>query len=246
MWKRSSGRSVLPRAAAQWSATLDEVAQRPVGVLDRAVGAGARSNVNTTRRIGERAMVRRRHHVREERAAGRMPLVEFAQRQREEILVGHAPDVLVVDVDLVGDRTAIDERVAVGAEEVLHVVEVAVASVQVDGLIALVGEHLADRVQVLVVRSLDDRVPRRGGQRERERLQSAHGPRSRCIEAREQHALCREPVEVRRQAARVPEAAEILGRQRLDRDQHDVEPLLRPGAVDSALERQRRVVGEVR
>jgi hypothetical protein len=89
-------------------------------------------------------------------------------------------------------------------------------------------------------------MPWRGRQRKRERLQSAHGPRSRRVQAREQHALRREPVEIRREAARVAEAAEILGRQRLDRDQHDVELLLRPGGVDPAFERQRRVVGEVR
>ncbi len=83
----------------------------------------------------ERLVIRGRHDDREERlAASRLPVV-VAQRRVEQILVRDAPDVL--EAHRLGDLLAIAHFEAVVAEEVVHVVEVAVAAVQKARVIAL-------------------------------------------------------------------------------------------------------------
>src|SRR5439155_3046352 len=95
---------------------VDELSDREVGVLDCTLAAGAGGNVDAPRGIRKGAVIRHGHDVREERLERGMTLVEFADREPEEVLVGHTPDVL--EGDLPGlESGAVDDRIAVVREK---------------------------------------------------------------------------------------------------------------------------------
>src|SRR6185369_763271 len=75
----------------------------------------------------ERLVVRGRHDDREEGLAGVMDAVEVTERVVEEVLVADAPDIREAHAV---DRAPVDDVEAVVAEERIHVVEVAVSTVQ--------------------------------------------------------------------------------------------------------------------
>ena len=79
--------------------------------------------------------------------------------------------------------------VAVVGEEIVHVVELAVAAVDEVRLVAAIVEDVGQREQVLVVLFADQRIARRGRHRQRQRLQSAHRARAVGVEVVEEHAL---------------------------------------------------------
>ncbi len=60
---------------------LQKLTDRPVGVFDRALTAGARGNVDPSIGIGIRTMIGGCHDVGIKQLAGLMPLIKLAQRQ---------------------------------------------------------------------------------------------------------------------------------------------------------------------
>ena len=105
--------ALVPRALAPWSAVMtnsvssnhgllralrEEVADGVVGVLHRAVAPAAGRDVDAPGRIGIGAMIAGRHHVHEERPLRprRLLAVDLVEHLVEQMLVGHAPYVLVL------------------------------------------------------------------------------------------------------------------------------------------------------
>src|SRR6059058_2638972 len=86
-----------PIAPGLGTGVVDELSDREVGVLDCALAAGAGGNVDAPGGVREGAVIRHGHDVREERLARGVALVELADREPEQVLVGHAPDVLEGD-----------------------------------------------------------------------------------------------------------------------------------------------------
>ena len=86
----------------------------------------------------------------EEWLAARVHTVELLHRHRVQVFVGNAPDIGVVDAGL-RDFLAVVYFVAVVAEEVVHVVERAVAAIQELRGVLLRIEHTGQTEQPLVV-----------------------------------------------------------------------------------------------
>lgn len=68
----------------------------------------------------------------------------------------------------------VDDSVAVAAEEGFHVVEVAVASVEVVGIVTLLPEYGRRGVHVVVAGTFDDALSGAGRQREGNGFESPH------------------------------------------------------------------------
>ncbi|HQP67654.1 MAG TPA: hypothetical protein PK072_13485 [Quisquiliibacterium sp.] len=211
-------RVVEPRACTR---LLDEPPDRPVGVLDRAVPAGLRGDVDAAVRVRVRTVVGGGHQVQEAALPGGGDRVDAADRVVEQILVRHAPDV--GEADTIGRQVAaVLHLVAVVGEEPVHVVEVAVAAVEESRLEALVAQHRAQRGELLVAGTAQHRLARQRRQRGRQGFEAAHRARADCVHLREQHAFGGEAVDRGRQAAVVAERAEELGAEALDLDHDDV------------------------
>ena len=182
--------------------------------------------------------------MQEERLALRVDLVHLAQRQRVQILVGHAPHVLAVDGGVLGDVAPIHVAVAVVAEEIVHVVELAVTAVDEVRLVAAIVEDARQREQVLVVVLADQRIARCRRHRQRQRLQPAHRARAVGIEVVEEHAVVDQGIQVGGELLPVAERAQVVAGQALHADQHHVEMLLRADVADRAGEVARVVADE--
>ena len=173
-------------------------------------------------------------------ASGGHARIHLAHCLAEQIFVGHAPDVLVRDV-LLGDGGAVDHRITIAREEIAHVVEIAVATVQVQGVVARIGEHAAQGLEALVVVAHGHRMAGRGRDRQGDRFQSAHGAQAGRIQFGEHQAFMREPVEIGRQAFAAAEGFDVIGTQAFHRHQHHIHRLGRRGRFDAALDRLRVV-----
>src|SRR5262245_23099270 len=139
-----------------------QLADRPIRVLDCPLSSRARSDVDPTGRVSERPMVRGCHDVRKDLGVAGNARIDLAQKELEQVLVGHAPDGFVRDFGL-AKRITVDDRIAVPSEEILHVVEVAVAAVEKERLIALLLEDTAEGLKTLVVLAREHGVTGRWG-----------------------------------------------------------------------------------
>jgi len=223
---------------------IDEVGDRPVGVGHRAL-ARAVAFLHAPGGKGEGAVVGGGHDVQEERVALAVDPVHLAQRQRVQVLVGHAPHVLAMYGGVLGNVLAVHRDVSVVAEEVVHVVEVAVAAVDELRHVAAIVEDVGQREQVLVVVHLDHRVARRRRDRQRQRLQPAHRAGAVGVDVVEEQALVGERVQVRGDVAVArAESLQEIGREAFHADQHYVQVLLGTGVADRAGE-VARIVAQV-
>ena len=97
--------------------------------------------VNLARRPRVRTVVRSRHHEVMEGLAGRMSFVGFLDGPSEGIFVAGTPGVTEARLLAGGFLTRqIHHPVAVGPEEVVHVIEKAVAAVDESGVVTLRAE----------------------------------------------------------------------------------------------------------
>ena len=134
----------------------EELTEGVVGIHHAAV-AGLRvvGNANLSGRVGEGAVVADRHDVGEEGLAALRVFVERADDLAVGVFVAYAPDV--GESDLFGRiLPLVHDVVAVARKEGLHVVEVAVAAVEILDVIALFAQQRTRGVHAGVVRPLDD------------------------------------------------------------------------------------------
>ena len=224
-------RPVEPRPFAR---LLQEAAQRIVGVHHP---SGARfrivRNSDLSRRIGEGPVIAHGHQMGEEGFAAAGVFVQRPQRLGVGILVAYAPDVGERDL-LGGVLTLVHDVVAVAREEGLHVVEIAVAAVEILYGVAFFAQHGPRGVHAGVVLPLDDALAGAGRERQRDGLQSAYGAVTRGEEPFEGQPLPVQGVECRREVASVAEMLQIAGAHALDGDEHDVAPQLVRRAGDRA------------
>ena len=105
--------------------------------------------VNLARRPRVRAVVRRRHDEMMEGLAGGMGLVGFLQRPAECVFVTGAPGIAEGRLLAGGFLTRqIHHPVAVGSEEVVHVIEETVAAVDESRVVTLRAQHGTQRREV--------------------------------------------------------------------------------------------------
>ena len=157
----------------------------------------------------------------EEGAAAAGALAERADGLGVGIFVRDAPDVL--EGDLVGCvLLLIDDFVAVAAEEGLHVVEIAVAAVEVEYVVALVAQHGARGVHAGVAGAFDDALSGTGRQRERHGFQSAYRAVARGEEPVEDQRLAAERIEAGREAVGTSVARHERCAHAFERYEHDV------------------------
>ena len=190
-----------------------------------------------------RTMVRRRHDHLERGLAGRRMLVERAQHLREQRLVRNAPDRLLDDL-FARNRRAILDRVAVALEERIHVVEIAVAAIEEVARIAILAERLAERAQVFVVRTAQNRLPRRRRHGERDGFEAAHRARARRIHVVERERVLRQVIEIRRQAVLGAKRPAERCAQALDRDDDDIRLLARQRIFVFDIAQRRLIIGK--
>ena len=217
---------------------LEEGADGVVGVGHAAL-ATAQARIDPTRRPGVGPVVGRRHDEVMEGLAGGEGPVCLGHRPRKGILVARAPGIGEGRLHTLARlRRLVDHPVAIGTEEVVHVVEESIAPVDERRVVALRGEHRAERAQVLAAGAAQDGLPGNRGHGQRQRLHAAHGARAARIAATEPEGLARDAVEVRRQPLlrmnRVAVAAKELGAQALHGDLDDVQPASRSGGLDAA------------
>jgi len=153
--------------------------------------------------------------------------VERADHFAVGVLVADAPDV--GESDLFG-RVAflVHDVVSVAREEGLHVVEIAVAAVEIGHVVAFFTQQGSRGVHSGIVRAFDDALSGAGRKRQCHGLQSAHRAVARGVDAVEGHAQPVERVEDRRDRLRVAETLHVRGAHALDGDEHDVAANLRP------------------
>ena len=200
----------------------EELTEGVVGIHHAAV-AGLRvvGNADLSGRVGEGAVVADRHDVGEEGLAALRVFVERADDLAVGVFVAYAPDV--GERDLFGRiLPLVHDVVAVARKEGLHVVEVAVAAVEILDVIALFAQQRTRGVHAGVVRPLDDTLAGAGRQREGYGFQSAHRAVARRVYAVEGESLLVKRVEYGRQAVRVAETLHERSAHALDRNQHDV------------------------
>ena len=158
--------------------------------------------------------------------------VRLAQRLGIEVLVAHAPRVLEGN-QLVGGAGLVHDTVAVSGEEGVHVVEIAPPPIEEDAVVATVLQLPAQaRVAGFAARALDDGAARCRGHGQGDGLQAPDGARAGRVEIAEEKAPGPQPVQVGRQLPGVPERAEVVSAQTLDRDHDDIEGPELPGVVD--------------
>ena len=140
-----------------------------------------------------------------------------------EILVGHAPGILEVDIRL-GHAALVDHAVAIAAEEGIHVVEVAASAINEHAVIALRRELLAEAgIAAFTTDPLDDGASRGGRYGQGDGFQAAIGAGARGVKVVEEQALLAQRIEVGGQATWVAKTAKVLGRQALDGHQNNIQ-----------------------
>ena len=182
--------------------SLEECANRVIRISHPALAVDE-LRVNLARRPSVRTVVRSRHHEVMEGLTGRMGLVGLFERPRESILVAGAPGVgegrLFAGGLLAGE---IHDPVAVGPEEVVHVVEETVATVEEGRVVTLLTQHRAERRQVFAAFATEHRLARDGRDGQREGFHAADGARAAGIATGEPERLAGDAVEIRRQVLR--------------------------------------------
>lgn len=218
--RNDENRVIEPGLAA---GLFEEASQCVVGVHDASrTQFRIVRNRNPACRVGVGPVVADRHDVGEEGRCGRIgPLAERADHFVVGVFVANAPDV--GEGDLFGFVAfLVDDSVAVAAEEGFHVVEVAVASVEVVGIVTLLPEYGRRGVHVVVAGTFDDALSGAGRQREGNGFESPHRAVT-CGETlfeSDPHFV--ERVQVGRDRVRIAEMLHERGAHALDGDQHDV------------------------
>ncbi len=181
-------------------------------------------------------MVGRGHDDREERLSSLRLCVVVAQRRVEQVFVRDAPDVL--EAHRLRNLRAVAHLESVVREEVVHVVEVAVAAVQEARAVTLLAHHRAPGGNAFIARPTQHRHARDRRQRGRDRLESAYRTSAGRVHVLEPHALLSNAIELRRPVVlRAVELAEF-GTEGFARHHDDVElaqaaRIARIAAVDS-------------
>ena len=206
----------------------EELPQRIVAVKHASCAAlRVVGDADSSGGVGEGTVVADGHHVGEERLAAAGLLVERADDLPVGVFVADAPDV--GEGDLFGlVAFLVDDVVSVAREEGLHVVEIAVAAVEIGHVVTLVAQQGSCGVHSGVVRTLDDALARAGRQRKRHGLQTAHRAVARGVDAVERQSQFVERVEYGRDPFRVAEPLHVRGAHALHGDQHDVAADLLP------------------
>ena len=226
-----------------------ELAHGVVGVLDGPAAAlRGRRDVYLAVGIGEGPVVGGGHHHVEEGLAVPVVGVGLLQRLLQQVSVADAPDIGEGDLVL-GEIGAVHDGEPVARVERVHVVEVTVAGVDVLVRVAQVPHDRAPGEEVPVVGALDDGGAGQRRYGEGHRLEAAHGARAGGVVAPEEQRLRDQRVEVRgNPALGAAELLEVFGAEALVHDDHHVEPLERPAALDlpqeiglRALERRARL-----
>ena len=134
--------------------------QLPDGIVGVAYGSLSRMWVTVdmyfSRRIGVGTVVARGHDLRKEGLSLLCIGIKDTETLVEDVFVAHTPDVSKRDV--FGQNVlAVNDLVAIAAEEVAHIVEVAVAAVEELHVIAEPFQHHTHRkIAHVVLLTLDD------------------------------------------------------------------------------------------
>ena len=205
---------------------LQEGADGVVGIGDAAF-ATDQTGVDLAGRPSIRTVVRSRHHEVMEGLARGVGAVGLFERPRESVLIAGAPGVgegrLLTSAEL---ARQVDDVVAVGLEEIVHVVEEPVAAVEEGRLVALGLQDRAQGREVLTTRAAQDGLTRDRRDGQRQRLHAADRTRAAGVTTREPEGLTGKAVEVRRQVLglkfRRTVATDVFRAQAFDRDLDDV------------------------
>ncbi|MNL30747.1 hypothetical protein D3C87_1525020 [compost metagenome] len=108
---------------------------RVIGVFDSAIPPGVRRDIDPPFRVGVRTVVGSRHDVRENGFARLRRRADLPAGQLKKIFIGYPPDVFVVDLFFRKCRP-VYHPVAVVAEEITHIIEIAVTAINETGLIS--------------------------------------------------------------------------------------------------------------
>ena len=118
---------------------------------------------------------------------------------------------------------AVDYFIAVMREEIAHIVEVTVATVQKLTTVSYAPQHAAHRqLSHTVFASLDDTFTRTGRNAERQRLQAAHRTVAGSVKTVENHAFFHQFVETRSNVFLVAIARKEVGTKAFNRYQNNV------------------------
>ena len=204
----------------------DEPADGIVGVFHGSLpGVGIAVHLYPSGRVGVGAVVAGGHDLCKEGMPRTAVGIKYLQAFPEDILVADTPDVGEGHL-AVRDVFPVDDLIAVMAEEVAHIVKVAVAAVDELRLVAYARQHAAyGQVSHPVGFPLDDALPCTWRQTERQGFQSPHRPVAGGIEAVEDKASLHEPVQLRREVLPVPVSCEEVGAEAFHGDQDDVRTL---------------------
>ena len=200
----------------------EEISDGPVGVFHRRVTAHRVPVVlNPSLRVGVGTVVRDGHYLGEEEFSGLIGSVEALQGLPVGVLVGGPPDVRH-DYGVLVVGLLVHYFVAAGAVECAHIVEIAVAAVDVAGAVAVTAEHLPGGEEAAAVRAFHEALA--GGRRDAQRhgFKAADGAVARREEVVEDETLLKERVEVRGNAVGGAIAGKEIGAQALDSDKDDV------------------------
>ncbi len=126
-----------------------------------------------------------------------------------------------------GNGRSIHHGVAIAPEKGTHIVKIAVAAVEIQGLVTTLIENTAEREQVFIVRPLHYRVTRRRGDRQGNRLQAAHGAQACGVKLGEKQAVLGQAVKIGGQALFVAKGRHEFRGQTFHRNQHHVQVLFR-------------------
>ncbi len=133
------------------------------------------------------------HQLHQEGFAAGGIAVHLLQRIVIQMFVGHPPDIAEGAVPF-RELAAVEGLIMVAAEIGGHVVEARIAAVHEAIHIAVLGQHGAQRFQVLIVVAPDHRVSRKRRDRQRGGFQTTHRTVSGGAQVGEEQALCRQAV----------------------------------------------------
>ena len=217
---------------------LEECANRVIRIGHPALAIDE-LRVDLARRPSVWAVVRSRHHKVVEGLASRMSLVGFLNRPGEGILIAGAPGVgegRLLTGGLLSGK--IHHPVAVGPEEVVHVIEKAVAAVDESGVVTLRAENGTEGREIFAALAAQDRLSRNRRNRQRERLHPAHRARAAGVATGEPKRLAGDAVQVGRQVLRGivwrTVAAHEFSAQALNRDLDHIETAGGRSGLDAA------------
>ena len=148
--------------------------------------------------------------------------IEHRKRLVEHILVGHSPNVCKVDVARI-DLAAVNHFVTVVREKVAHVVEIAVATIEVLTTIAQPFHHLGNgKIAHAVGFALNNALACTRRNAQRERLKPTHRAITGGIKAVEHQTLPHQTVQIGRDMLRVSVTRKKFSAEAFHRDEHNI------------------------